>query len=141
VKDAQYWSYVGDAVDEARRVRRDVRCFLEGQADVASSDLDGAELVVGELVANAVLHGAPPFGVCVDWTDDPPVLCVVDRGAGMSPVYPAPGPDSETGRGLLIVRALAGELTIDTTAAPATGTRVVVSLPVHRRRVEGPQAA
>ena len=110
------------------------------QADAASSDLDGAELVVGELVANAVLHGAPPFGVCVDWTDDPPVLCVVDRGLGMPPVYPAPGPDSETGRGLLIVRALAGGISIDTTSAPAAGTRIVVSLPVHRR-LEGPQAA
>ena len=140
MKDARYWSYVGDAVDEARCVRRDVRRFLEVQADAASSDLDGAELVVGELVANAVLHGAPPFGVCVDWTDDPPVLCVVDRGLGMPPVYPAPGPDSETGRGLLIVRALAGGISIDTTSAPAAGTRIVVSLPVHRR-LEGPQAA
>ena len=139
VNDSRYWSYVGDAVGEARRVRRDVRRFLEGQADVGRSDLDGAELVVGELVANALLHGAPPFGVCIDWHDDPPMLCVVDRGRGMRSVYPAPGPDSENGRGLLIVRALAGEIVIDSAADDVTGTRVVVALPVHRR--EGPRAA
>ena len=138
MSDCRYWSYVGDGVSEARRVRRDVRRFLEAQADVRRSDLDGAELVVGELLANAVLHGAPPFGVCVDWSDDLPVLCVVDRGGGMPAVYPAPGPDSETGRGLLIVRALAGALTIDSTRGAKTGTRVVVTLPVHRA---APQAA
>ena len=137
--DSRYWSYVGGAVGEARRVRRDVRRFLERQADVRRSDLDGAELVVGELIANAVLHGAPPFGVCVDWTNDTPVLCVVDRGAGMPPVYPAPDPDSETGRGLLIVRALAGEVMIDSATGKSSGTRVVVELPVHR--LAGPQAA
>ena len=112
VNDSRYWSYVGDAVGEARRVRRDVRRFLEGQADVGRSDLDGAE---------------------------PPMLCVVDRGRGMRSVYPAPGPDSENGRGLLIVRALAGEIVIDSAADDVTGTRVVVALPVHRR--EGPRAA
>jgi anti-sigma regulatory factor (Ser/Thr protein kinase) len=139
VNDCRYWSYVGDEVGEARRIRRDARRFLEAQADAGRSDLDGAELVVGELVANAVLHGAPPFGVCIDWDNDPPMLCVVDRGCGMPPVYPAPGPDSETGRGLLIVRALAGEIVIDSAARNASGTRVVVALPVFRR--EGPHAA
>ncbi|HEV2644231.1 MAG TPA: hypothetical protein VGT98_16075, partial [Candidatus Elarobacter sp.] len=77
MNDSQYWSYVGDCVEETSRVRPDVRRFLETQADAERSDLDGAELVVGELVANAVRHGAPPFGVCIDWHDDPPMLCVV----------------------------------------------------------------
>ena len=90
MNDSQYWSYVGDCVEETRDVRPDVRRFLETQADADHSDLDAAELVVGELVANAVRHGAPPFGVCIDWHDDPPMLCVVDRGCGMRPVYPAP---------------------------------------------------
>jgi anti-sigma regulatory factor (Ser/Thr protein kinase) len=132
VNDSQYWSYVGDCVEETRRVRPDVRRFLETQADADHSDLDAAELVVGELVANAVRHGAPPFGVCIDWHDDPPMLCVVDRGRGMRPVYPAPSLDSESGRGLLLVRALAGELVVDSADAGRDGTRVVVALPVHR---------
>jgi anti-sigma regulatory factor (Ser/Thr protein kinase) len=120
-------------------VRRDVRGFLETQADAGRSDLDGAELVVGELIANAVRHGAPPYGICIDWHDDPPILCVVDRGPGIRPVYPAPDPQSERGRGLLLVRALAGEVVVDGPDADRGGTRVVVALPVHRR--EGPRAA
>ncbi|HEY0383775.1 MAG TPA: ATP-binding protein [Candidatus Elarobacter sp.] len=133
VNDSQYWSYVGDCVEETSRVRPNVRRFLERQADAEQSDLDAAELVVGELVANAVRHGAPPFGICIDWHDDPPMLCVVDRGRGMRPVYPAPDPNSERGRGLLLVRALAGEVVVDSASADRDGTRVVVALPVHRR--------
>ncbi len=98
-----------------------------------TSDLDSAELVAGELIANAVRHGAPPFGICIDWHDDPPILCVVDRGRGMPPVYPAPEPLSECGRGLLIVRALAGDIVVDTSGENGSGTRVVVALPVRRR--------
>jgi anti-sigma regulatory factor (Ser/Thr protein kinase) len=133
VNDSRYWSYVGDCVEETSRVRREVRQFLETQADAAQSDLDAAELVVGELIANAVRHGAPPFGICIDWHDDPPMLCVVDRGPGMRPVYPAPGPNSERGRGLLLVRALAGDVVVDSANEDRDGTRVVVALPVHRR--------
>jgi len=133
VNDSRYWSYVGDCVEETSRVRPDVRRFLETQADTDRSDLFAAELVVGELVANAVRHGAPPFGFCIDWHDDPPMLCVVDRGRGMRPVYPAPGLDSESGRGLLLVRELAGEIVVDSAGADREGTRVVVALPVHRR--------
>ena len=93
---------------------------------------DDARLVVSELVGNAVRHGAPPFGVCIDWHDDPPILCVVDRGRGMRQLYPVPDSQSECGRGLLLVRALAGELVVDASAEERAGTRVVVALPVSR---------
>lgn len=133
VEDSRYWSYVGNHADDASCVRRDVRGFLEDQADAERSDLDAAELVVGELIANAVRHGAPPFGICIDWHDDPPILCVVDRGAGMRPVYPAPDPQSEHGRGLLLVRSIVGEVVVDGPGEDRNGTRVVVALPVQRR--------
>jgi len=132
VEDCRYWSYVGEGIDETTQTRHAIRTFLETQADVESSDLDSAELVAGELIANAVRHGAPPFGICIDWDDDPPILCVVDRGRGMRPVYPALEPYSESGRGLLIVRALAGELVVDASGEHGAGTRVVVALPVRR---------
>ena len=130
--ESRYWSYVGSRSDQVANVRADVRRFLEEQADAGISDLDGAELVVGELLANAVRHGAPPFGVCIDWHEDPPMLCVVDRGPGMRPLYPAPDTQSEHGRGLLLVRALAGDLVVDSPTEDRSGTRVVVALPVHR---------
>ena len=132
MQDSWYWSYVGDRSDETAPVRGNVRRFLEERADAERSDLDAAELVVGELVANAVLHGAPPYGICIDWHDDPPILCVVDRGRGMRPLYPVPDLLSESGRGLLIVRALAGDVVVDAPADDRTGTRVVVALPVVR---------
>ncbi len=132
MEDGRYWSYVGEGVDETTRTRRAIRTFLEAQADRDASDLDSAELVAGELIANAVRHGAPPFGICIDWDDDPPILCVVDRGPGMRPVYPAPELFSESGRGLLIVRALAGEVVVDVSGEKGSGTRIVVALPVRR---------
>ncbi len=132
VEDSWYWSYVGDRAEETAPVRKSVRRFLESRADAARSDLDGAELVVGELIANAIRHGAPPYGVCVDWQDDPPILCVIDRGRGMRALYPAPDPESERGRGLLLVRALAGEVIVDSPPDERCGTRVVVALPVLR---------
>ncbi len=130
--DARYWSYVGNRVDEASGVRAAVRRFLETQADRDRSDLDSAEQIVGELMANAVRHGAPPFGVCIDWGDDPPTLCIVDRGPGMPPLYAVPEAQSEHGRGLLLVRALAGEVLVDSPAGTRGGTRVVATLPVRR---------
>ena len=136
MEDSRYWSYVGERIEETAQTRADIRTFLEAQADVQSSDLDSAELVAGELIANAVRHGAPPFGICIDWHDDPPILCVVDRGRGMPPVYPAPEPLSECGRGLLVVRALAGDLVVDASGENGAGTRVVVALPVRRREDE-----
>ena len=130
--DARYWSYVGNRIDEAAEVRGAIRRFLETEADRDRSDLDAAEQIVGELLANAVRHGAPPFGVCIDWDDDPPTLCIVDRGPGMRPLYAAPEPQSEKGRGLLLVRALAGDLLVDSPTGGRGGTRVVVTLPVSR---------
>ena len=130
--ESRYWSYVGSRADQIASVRSEIRRFLEEQADARLSDLDAAELVAGELLANAVRHGAPPFGVCIDWHEDPPMLCIVDRGPGMRPLYPAPGPQSERGRGLLLVRALAGDLVVDSPTEDRSGTRVVVALPVHR---------
>ena len=56
----------------------------------------------------------------------------------MRPLYPAPDPDSEHGRGLLIVRALAGDVVVAATDE-RPGTRVVVALPVRRR--DGSRAA
>ena len=78
--ETRNWSVVSDVLHDACAVRRAVRSFLEASADPARSDLDAAELIVGELVANVVVHGGPPFGVCVDWNDDVPMLYVSDRG-------------------------------------------------------------
>jgi len=91
-------------------------------------------LIVGELVANVVRHGAPPFGVCVDWNDEVPMLYISDRGRPQRQLlYPAPDHEAERGRGLLLVRALsAGELVVDPPGRAHSGTRIAVALPVRR---------
>jgi len=129
------WSFVADALADARPVRLAVRRFLETAADTETSDLDGAELIVGELIANVVRHGSPPFGVCVDWHSDVPTLYVSDRGRPRKRLlYTAPDDDAEHGRGLLLVRALShGTLSVEVRGGTRSGTRVVVTLPVRRR--------
>ena len=128
------WSFVSDAMADACTVRLAVRRFLEASADLASSDLDAAELIVGELIANVVRHGAPPFGVCVDWNDEIPMLYISDRGHPQRQLlYPAPDHQAEHGRGLLLVRALAaGEVVVDPPGDAHSGTRIAVALPVRR---------
>lgn len=69
-----------------------------------------AQLIVSELVTNALLHGQPPIVVRVvrDESDGRPVIEVEDCGDGV----PCVQPESETaisGRGLLLVDALAEE--------------------------------
>jgi anti-sigma regulatory factor (Ser/Thr protein kinase) len=131
---ARSWSFVSDTMADACTVRLAVRRFLEESADLATSDLDAAELIVGELVANVVRHGAPPFGVCVDWNDEVPMLYISDRGRPQRQLlYPAPDHEAERGRGLLLVRALAaGELVVDPPGQAHSGTRIAVALPVRR---------
>jgi len=69
-----------------------------------------AQLIVSELVTNALLHGEAPIVVRVvrDESEALPVLEVEDSGDGL----PSVQPESETaisGRGLLLVAALAKE--------------------------------
>ncbi|MET7906335.1 ATP-binding protein [Streptomyces sp. NPDC005355] len=67
------------------------------------------ELCVSELATNALLHGVPPgrlFRVRVEATEEEVRIEVRDSGPGR-PVSQAPRPDSEHGRGLLLVNELA----------------------------------
>ncbi|MFA1546805.1 ATP-binding protein [Actinomadura chokoriensis] len=69
-----------------------------------------AQLIVSELVTNALLHGQAPIvvRVVVDESDGLPVLEVADGGDGLPRVQP----ESDTainGRGLRMVSALAAE--------------------------------
>lgn len=78
--------------------------------DRGIGDAYTAQLIVSELVTNAILHGEPPIVVRVvrDESDGLPVVLVEDCGDGV----PCVQPESDTaisGRGLLLVAALAEE--------------------------------
>jgi len=75
-------------------------------------------------------------GIHVSWDGDRATLVVADRGPGIPIARPVPGPDATSGRGLLIVQAIAPRVDID--AVAGYGSRVTVVLPVRRKRAGEP---
>lgn len=124
------WSCVRSDARDATGARREVRAFLADLADESSSDLDGTEVIVGELIANVIRHAPGPIGVYCSWHGERATLVVADRGPGIPSVRGVPDGGCEAGRGLLIVEALAVAFTVE--RATPFGSRVVVELPVRR---------
>ena len=124
------WSLVTADAREATRARIAIRAFLVQQADAGKSDLDAAELIVGELVANVIRHAPGAIGIYVSWKGHEAVLVVTDRGPGVPAVRCVPARDAMSGRGLFLIQALARIVEID--AVPGHGSRVIVHLPVYR---------
>jgi anti-sigma regulatory factor (Ser/Thr protein kinase) len=122
--------------DEADRVLRQRRAFRERLAELAApaSDVAGAELIYGELVANAVRYAAGPVEVRLEVDDGgPPVLTVRDHGPGLRyhPWTPRRDPYAESGRGLGIVELLARDVAVY--RPPDGGTLIRAVLPVTPR--------
>lgn len=73
----------------------------------ANVPLDDAELLLGEVLANAVTYGrCPDATIHVQLEDDSLLICVQDTNAH-PPVLGIASWDDEGGRGLLLVEALA----------------------------------
>lgn len=87
---------------------REARRFVEREvvSHGGTSVVDDATLVAAELLANAVLHGAPPVAVEVV-SDGERIRLEVSDGNGRAPVRPAASVTNMTGRGLALVDALA----------------------------------
>ena len=65
--------------------------------------LDEAELLVSELVTNAVVHGAPPITVSVECDGTKGLRVAVTDGSDHTPVPREAAPDDESGRGIYLV--------------------------------------
>jgi anti-sigma regulatory factor (Ser/Thr protein kinase) len=115
-------------------LRRQIMAYLQHHA-VDGSDLTGTEVVVAELLSNAVAHTAGPAWVTLEWDADHPRLRVADLGRGfdgsavgaavngsavnggdgeralLTPTLPA-DPLSDRGRGLYLVSRLAREVAV-----------------------------
>jgi anti-sigma regulatory factor (Ser/Thr protein kinase) len=133
------WSFVSaDAREAGTATRRSVRNFLSEEA-CERCDLDAAEIIVGELISNVILHAPGPIGMHCWWEGATAILIVADRGPGLPPVRPLPDPTATTGRGLLLIDALAKSVRFD--CVPGRGTRIAVELPVCRRCSSDPRTA
>jgi anti-sigma regulatory factor (Ser/Thr protein kinase) len=95
--------YLPSAVPQARRVLR--QCLRDTGLDDDASDT--AELLVSELVTNAVKYGRPPVWLLVELRPGLVHATVSDTSTAL-PERREIDDDSEGGRGLLVLDALAG---------------------------------
>ena len=126
------WRFEG----QADRVLRQRRAFRDCLASLASpaSDVDAAELIYGELVANTVRYAKGAVEARLEVRNGyPPVLVVSDHGPGMRvhPWAPHRDPMAESGRGLGIVELLARDVAVGD--AVGGGTVIRATLPVTPR--------
>lgn len=105
------------------KARRFVASCLDGEVAVT---LHSVELVVTELVTNALLHGEPPVFVRLIHLGRAIRVEVEDAGSGL-PVLGLHNSDSMTGRGLAVVAGLSSRWGID--AGRGTGKVVWSELP------------
>jgi len=102
-----YGFTVAAAVDAVPAARRQIVEFVQGLGLLLSDQtLENVELLASEVIANAVLHSGAPCDVAVTRTDERLRVEVTDADACLPGVVEA-GPDDESGRGLLLVNALA----------------------------------
>ncbi|MFI7587610.1 ATP-binding protein [Spongisporangium articulatum] len=125
------WSLGPGDAGSARTIRHLITQALRDAA-VPGSDLDSAELVVGELLSNVVVHTSGPARVCLSWDGRYPQLEVVDHGPGTEdlPWVLPQDPLATGGRGLYLVAQLARGVSVE--ARPTGGATITVTLDVPR---------
>ncbi|MGA3038272.1 MAG: SpoIIE family protein phosphatase [Vulcanimicrobiaceae bacterium] len=124
------WRFHADHARAATDARRSFVDHLRAEAG-ESSEIDGAEVIFGELVANVVRHAPGPIDIALEWIDGFAVLHVTDRGNGFK-FESRRRADvlMESGRGLWLVEQFGGS--VDVERIEGYGTHVRVTLPVER---------
>lgn len=124
------WYVEPGLLSAATELRRQVRIHLERHGE-DGADLHAAEVIVAELVSNAVRHATGPVWASLTWTGDEPLFEVRDLGAGFDPRAELPA-DALTvgGRGLYLVEHLS--LGFEVRERPGGGSLVSARLPVRR---------
>jgi signal transduction histidine kinase len=124
-------SIVWRVEDDAEQVLRHRRAFRDCLVSLEEppADVDAAELIYGELVANAVRYAKGAVEVHLEMRSSQcPVLVVRDHGPGLParPWKPRRDLFAESGRGLGIVELLAGHLVVDDAEGGGTVIRATL---------------
>lgn len=130
------WCFdVGDAA-VAYAIKRDLLASIVETAHPDETELHACELIVAELIANAVRHAPGPLSLSLSSDKNGVFLHFIDEGPGFD--FRATLPDdvwSENGRGLFLIAALAAAVTV--TRLPGFGSYICVKLPL--RANNGPE--
>jgi signal transduction histidine kinase len=114
----------------ANNARAIFQRYLAAQA-AAESDIDGAELIFGELLGNVARHAPGAIDVRLRWNGTLAILEVADHGPGYSvDDVRLPGGFAESRRGLFLVSSFGRDLRVCHENGRTTTT---VTLPVTRR--------
>lgn len=115
------------------RMARDLRVFITEFLRAYGTDdanYDGAELVLGELLGNAVRHASGPVELHVSWSGDYPDIAMLDYGPPYDAALVIPeDPLSENGRGLYIAGLLARSFHVTRLFGGVNETRAELDIP------------
>lgn len=121
------WEFRASDATASLGKRKDFVHFLR-DACAASSDVDAAELIFGELVANVVRHAPGPIEIVVHVDASGVVrLDVCDTGKPFVYAPALPAVTRECGRGLFLVAQLSDRVMCSRTES---GNQISVVLPV-----------
>ncbi|GAC1393048.1 MAG: hypothetical protein NVSMB31_11910 [Vulcanimicrobiaceae bacterium] len=123
-----FWKYTALDARQGQKVRREFLHLLRTYG-APKSDFAAAELICGELLANAIRYAPGTIELHLDWDEVQPVLTVVDEGKGFVPNFESPADFQEHGRGMYIISALSSNICVDSTSK---GTEISATLPVWR---------
>ena len=134
VDDAQLrksWTFHSSDAQFAHTFRHELMTFIRRFA-ASNDDLFRIELIIGEILANTVEHAPGLVEVEIDWRGIHPVLAITDTGPGLLRFLPRLPEDNlaEGGRGLFLIKTLAGNVRVQ--ATPNHGTRMTMVLSVSR---------
>lgn len=113
--------------EAAGELRRELSAYLTRHA-AADADIDGAEIVISELLTNAVEHAGPMIWVGIDWGARNPVLSVHDLGPEFEAPTGFPEAHVPDGRGLMLAAALSIDLDTAKKSAGGTCSRAVLDI-------------
>jgi GAF domain-containing protein len=122
------WAFDSRDWEAARAARREFAAYTEATAG-PKSDLKAAELIFGELAADAAQHAAGLVEIALDWRARQAVLHVIDHSSR----YTAPNGHAtdllaEQERGFWLVQRLGARLEVE--ILPGFGAHIAATLPV-----------